>query len=386
MSIGIYTLVGYGDMLADRVRMEAYAQALRVAVRPGSVLADIGTGTGIMAVLACQLGASRVFAIEPSPIIQVAREIAAANHYADKIEFFEDISTKVTLPVRADVIVSDLRGVLPPAEQHIPSIADARRRFLVPGGTLIARKDTIWAAIVEAPERYGKLVDPWEHNTLGQDLSVARRMIVNDLQKARFTPDQLLARPQIWTTVDYAVVENPDFRGELHWTVQRDGIGHGIAVWFETELADDVGFSNAPGEPEAIYGSVFFPWLNPAPLAAGQRVCVDLQANLLEKDYFWRWVTRIEFAARPGEIATQFDQSQLKGAMLSLEKLGKTASTYIPQLSEEGLLRRRVLDLMVGRSSLEEIARQLTIEFPERFARWQQALSFAGGVSAENSR
>src|SRR4030081_2694886 len=96
-----YSLRNYGGMIGDRVRVEAYSRALRSVIRPGSVVVDIGTGPGIFAVLACQLGARRVFAIEANPVIQVAREIAVANHCADKIEFFEDISTNVKLPALA---------------------------------------------------------------------------------------------------------------------------------------------------------------------------------------------------------------------------------------------------------------------------------------------
>src|SRR5262252_9028942 len=104
----MYSLAGYGSMVADRVRVDAYAQALRKTVRSGSVVVEIGTGPGIFAVLACQLGAGKVYAIEPSEIIQVAREVAAANGCAGKIEFFEQLSDRVVLPVRADIILSDL--------------------------------------------------------------------------------------------------------------------------------------------------------------------------------------------------------------------------------------------------------------------------------------
>ncbi len=97
-------------MLEDRIRIDAFYEALRGAIRPGAVVMDIGTGPGVMAILACELGASRVYAIESSEVIQVAREIAAANRCADKIEFFEDLSTNVSIPVKADVIVSDMRG------------------------------------------------------------------------------------------------------------------------------------------------------------------------------------------------------------------------------------------------------------------------------------
>src|SRR2546425_794252 len=130
----MYSLGAYASMIADRVRVEAYAAALRKTVREGSVVVEIGTGPGIFAVLACQFGASRVYAIEPDGIIQVAREVAVANGCANKIEFFEELSDRVTLPGRADVIFSDLRAVLPLFQRHIPVIIDARSRFLVPGG------------------------------------------------------------------------------------------------------------------------------------------------------------------------------------------------------------------------------------------------------------
>ena len=386
MNTGAYSLSGYGDMIADRIRIEAFAEALRRAVRPGMVVMDIGTGPGILAVLACQRGASRVYAIESSEVIQVAREIAVANHCADKIEFFEDLSTKITVPIPADVIISDLRGILPLFGYHIPSIADARRRFLTPGGTLIAHKDLLWAAVVEAPKTYSKVVDAWDHNLLGQDLGAARRKMLNDFRKDRMAPEQLLTVPQLWATLDYTTIESPDVQGTLHWKAERNGTGHGILVWFDVNLCEGVKFSTGPASPETVYGSVFFPWLEPVPLAAGQEICVDLEAKLLEEDYFWRWTTQIASVERPGEIAARFEQSQLQGMILSPAKLHKVGSDYVPRLSEEGIIHRRAFEMMDGKAALEEIARQLTTEFPQRFNDWHKALSYLGPLSQDYSR
>ena len=220
MKIEHYSLSGYGEMIADRVRTGAYMQALRAVIRPGDVVMDIGTGPGIMAVLACQLGAKRVYAIEPGEIIQLAREIAAANQVAEKIEFFEDVSTNVTIPERADVIVSDLRGVLPFYSHHIPAIVDARLRFLAPGGTLIGREDRVWAAVVQAPERYSLIVGAWERELPGQDLSPARRKAVNEIYKMLESPALLITHPELWVALDYMRVEDPDVEGKLTLTVK----------------------------------------------------------------------------------------------------------------------------------------------------------------------
>lgn len=382
----MYSLSGYGQMIADRVRMDAYAQALRSAIRPESVVLEIGAGPGVLSVLACQLGARRVFAIESQSIIQVAREVAATNKCADRIEFFEAMSTEVELPVRADVIVSDLRGILPLFEQHIPSIVDARRRFLAPGGLLIPRLDKIWAAVLEAPKTYGEIVGAWECNSLKQDLQPARRRAVNDVRKMRASPDQLLTEPKLWAALDYTIIENPDVQGRLDWTVQRAGTGHGLLVWFETDLADGVRFSNAPGEAESIYGAFLFPWIHPVPLVPGQVVSAEVEAKLMEDDYVWRWNTHIQPPNPSHDSPLCFKQSQLQGATLSIAALHKQASDHVPHLSAEGLLHRRTLELMDGETPLEKIARRMAAEFPDRFARWQEALSYAGAVSQRFSR
>ena len=382
----MYSLGAYGSMIADRVRAEAYAEALRKTVRKDSVVVEIGTGPGIFAVLACQLGASRVYAIESAEIIQVAREVAAANGCAGKIEFFEQLSDRVTLPTRADVMLSDLRGVLPFFQRHIPAIVDARQRFLAPGGTIIPRRDTVWAAVAHAPKPFGEIIDPWDKNPFNQELAPARVLAVNDGQRVRLSSEQLLTAHRLWTTLDYATIESPDVRGSLEWTVERAGTGHGIVLWFDAELAEGIGFSNAPGTPETVYGSYFFPWAQPVRLEKGQSVCVSLEAKLVECDYVWRWTTRIEPLGGATASTIHFEQSQLAGAVLSPKQLRKIAADYVPLLSEEGLLRRRTLELMDGNATLEEIASKLVAEFPKRFLGKQQALTYAGSISQEYSR
>src|SRR5262245_65519765 len=108
----MYSLAAYGDMIRDRGRMDAYLTALRNAIRPGASVVDIGTGTGIMACLACLCGADRVYAIEPSSAIEPARAIARANGL-EQIHFIEKMSTSVTMTERVDVHVNDLRGCVP---------------------------------------------------------------------------------------------------------------------------------------------------------------------------------------------------------------------------------------------------------------------------------
>src|SRR5690349_9590517 len=100
-------------MIADTTRVRAYARALDAKITSESVVLDIGTGPGFLALLACRAGAARVYAVEPEDVIQVAREVASANGLADRIRFIQARMTDVNLPEPVDGIVADLRGPLP---------------------------------------------------------------------------------------------------------------------------------------------------------------------------------------------------------------------------------------------------------------------------------
>ena len=131
-----------------------------------------------------------------------------------------------------------------------------------------------------SPKSYGEVVDPWDQNPFGQNLSPARQLPVNNVQKVRVSPDQLLNAHKLWATLDYDHIENPDVRGNWEWTVERAGTGHGIVVWFDADLVEGVGFSNAPGAPETVYGSLFLPWSQSVPLEGNQIVCMGLEAKI----------------------------------------------------------------------------------------------------------
>src|SRR5262245_7344676 len=206
----MYSLRGHGEMVADRHRTRAYVEALRRVVKPGALVLDIGTGSGVFSLVACQLGARRVVAVEPGEVILVARESARDCGYADRIEFVQGLSTDLALDEQADVIVSDLRGVLPLFSGHLRSIADARRRLLAPGGTLIPQRDTVKVALVEAPDLYRDQVGPWADHELGVDMKAALRFATNSWHKAKIEPGQLLVEPRVWAELDYATLENPD--------------------------------------------------------------------------------------------------------------------------------------------------------------------------------
>jgi type I protein arginine methyltransferase len=378
----MYSVSAYGGMIRDRIRMEAYEKALQQTITPDSVVIDIGTGTGIHALLACQFGARRVYAIEPASAIHVARETAQANGYGDRIEFIQDLSTQVTLPEQADVIVSDLHGVLPWYTYHIPTILDARKRLLKPGGILLPQSDTVWGTVVEAPELYQEYVHPWQEKPYGLDISAGLRVTTNYWGRGRASSEQFLAEPVSLAIVDYTTVENPNLNVELTWTAKRAGTAHGCMVWFDTTVAPGVHLTSAPDAPEISYGSAFFPWLQAVSLAADDTVSFNLRADWVGGEYVWSWNTRVLSQGQAASIKADFKQSTFWGQLLSPKQLRKPTPVYVPQLNENGQIDRRILESMDSQASLKEIAHQISIEFSARFATWQDALGRVQELSA----
>jgi protein arginine N-methyltransferase 1 len=314
----VYGLIDYCAMIADTVRMDAYRRALERAVTRESVVLDIGTGIGVFAVLARQYGARRVYAVEPGDVIRLARRIAEDSGATEGIEFLQEMSTRITLPERADVMISDLRAVLPLFQHHIPSIVDARKRLLAPGAVLIPQRDTLWAAVVNAPATYRKLIRPWSDD-LGVDMQATEPILTQMSRRVVAAPDQLVTEPRCWATLDYETIASPNVHGRVEWTVAKASTAHGLLLWFDTQLAEGIGFSNAPGAAETIYGNEFFPFTSVVDLEAGDSIEVDLAADLVMDRYVWRWSTRVT-GGGGAPLKASFRQTYLGTEMYSSER------------------------------------------------------------------
>jgi type I protein arginine methyltransferase len=377
----MYSTRDYGAMIADKVRMQAYTEALRAAVKPSDVVLDLGAGTGIFALLACQYGAAQVYAVEPNENIQVAKQLARENGFSDRIQFIQDISTKVTLPDQADVIISDLRGLLPLHGKHIPALVDARKRLLKPGGILIPTRDTLNVCVVEAPELYKEYVGPWDANPYQLRLERARERVTNTWSTGRAKGEQVLTQGQAWGVLDYHHLESSDMQGKLTQRFFRDGTAHGLIVWFDAELIEGIGFSNAPDcqEHAQVYGSAFFPFTHPVDVSENDRAHLELNAVLVNDMYTWRWNTHI--TSGEDQTKASFAQSTFYGTIFSSETLRKRQPGYRPTLNSKGLIEHFIQQHMDGEHSLEAIAQKLLERFPDQFSSLQEAIERAGDSS-----
>ena len=339
-------------------------------------MVEIGTGVGYFAIVACRAGAARVVTIEPDPAIHVAAELASLNGCADRIRFIQDLSSRVSLEP-ADVLVSDLRGVLSPYGSHIPSVVDARRRLLKPEGALIPERDTMWVALAGAPSSSAS-TPPADAEPV--DLGPLDRAIANSWWKTHLTATDLLTAAQPWHTIDYRTVIGADVEGTAELEAERSGDAHGLGVWFDSELYGGHGFSNAPGASRTLYGQAFFPLPMPVPLEAGDRVRVEIRAKFVGSDYVWSWRGRVVSGASAGQ---SFAQSTFYGTPLDAASLRKRADSFVPRLSRGGEAQAWMLSRMSADVSLRAIAEGALAAFPDLFPDFPGALRRVADLSEQ---
>ena len=104
------SILNHITLLGDKARVGAFRAAIEATVRPGDVVVDVGSGTGVLAFFAARAGARRVYAIEETDLIDVAQALARENCLDDRIVFIRGNSLGVALPERAHVLVTETLG------------------------------------------------------------------------------------------------------------------------------------------------------------------------------------------------------------------------------------------------------------------------------------
>ncbi|VAW69589.1 hypothetical protein MNBD_GAMMA09-2541 [hydrothermal vent metagenome] len=248
----------YYQMLSDKIRMEAYRTAIFKTVKSGDIVVDMGAGTGLLGIWALQAGASKVYAIEKTDAINLAREIAKANNYLHKIEFINKNSMDVELPEKAHVLISETLGSFGVDENTIQFTQDARQRFLLDGGTLIPQSIEVFVAALNDRQVYNK-VDFWRHIP-DIDFSPAFELFSRKIMVESVNNRGLLSAPVSMGCIDLTKDMDVSFGARKYMKIEKAGTIHGVAGWFHTVLCDGIEINTAPNSPITHWKQAFFPF------------------------------------------------------------------------------------------------------------------------------
>jgi protein arginine N-methyltransferase 1 len=366
MSSSTEDLLQFHAFLASDInRISRFQRALQATVKPGEVVLDLGAGTGLFGLFACDLGARRVYAVESERIIDLARLLASTHPAKDRIQFLSGFSTRVDLPELVDVIVTDLCGSFGINCGILGLMSDARKRFLKSGGRVIPRSLKLFLAPVENPETYAQ-IEVWSKTILGVDLSAARPFAVNNTYHVSLPQKALLGEPAPWIQRSLEESSESDLRGSAHFVTTRSGTFHGLGGWFEAELGPGITVSNSPLSPTNRYRQFFFPIGSPIAVGPGEPVDVDLQCTTDGES--WRWNIQVG--------GKTFEHSTFLGFPISPSEFSRTASTHVPVLGRRGEALLFVLQSFRSHRSIAEIESDVLRQFGDCFPNSAQSADF----------
>lgn len=353
-------------------RLDQYARAIASRVREGDTVVDLGSGSGILAFLACVAGARRVYAIEAGEAISLGELLAIANGFQDRIEFIRKPSTQVVLPERVDAIVADIHDTFGLQHRGLASYVDARDRFLKPGGALIPTSIELMVAPVEAPDLYQKTIDVWQQRVHGVDVSPLRALAVNQLGAARFEPEQLLAAPARLAAIDLASVHGVHAGGAASVRATRAGTLHGICGSFITTLAEGTVMGNVPGDAGTTnFAQAFFPVDAPVHVGDGDALSMRIDTH---DGAATRW--RVEVTPAGDGPSVQFDHSTLRSEVFPAGGLHKQARDYRPALTPWGAMEHALLGRFDGTCPAADLEDWLNERFGQTLPSRREAAAF----------
>ena len=368
------------SMLADEVRTETFRQAITQEVQPGDVVLDIGCGTGILTYFACLAGARRVYAVEHGDILSLAQMFCRQNGFADRVVFFDDWSTKITLPEPVDVLVTETIGNIGFEEGIVSWVLDAKKRHLKENGRVLPRTLSLCAVPVQTQDDYVD-VSRWDNDYFALDFSAARSVAANNLMWTTFGSKHFLSEPATLLSVNLQQVDKEVFSMARSFQISQDGIMHGIGGWFESEIAPGIHLTNKPKNETPSWNHVLLPLERPLKVKRGDMVEMSIQIRSNASQWHWQ-VTPCSPSRNGHSPQVQVGQTTLAGQLSP----ASPADTIIPARSTDGEIDLFILQRMDGQQTFKELAQDTVTHFPNQFTSHQTALTHIQQVAAYYDR
>jgi predicted RNA methylase len=256
-----FPMLHAASLLSHRLRLSKFQRALQKVVKPESHVVDIGTGTGVLALIAAKAGARSVTAVDVNrESLNYAKKAAEINGFSQRINFVEAHFEDYVPEEQADIVVCEMLSSMLLIEQQVPACAHAAKKILKPGGIILPANASVYAVPVECHsllERFSlfDLKFPKVPQTLG-------RGDAKDLSDA-----VLIAK------FDFNTLDGPAEVNEmLEYTIVEDGNLHGLVGFFKAQLYEDISLGMDDGWRE-----LFLPLVEPVEISKGAKVSIQLR-------------------------------------------------------------------------------------------------------------
>jgi protein arginine N-methyltransferase 1 len=301
MNLSKNTMLLHTVILNDRVRTSSFLEGIRDVVRPDDIVVDIGTGTGVLAIAAAHAGARHVYAIESGKIGEVAQNLFKANSLADRITLIKGHSTKINLPERADVLVSEIIGEEPLEEKVLEVMMDARSRFLKPTARLLPCAIQVFGLPVTIPETVRRslvftpqALQDWQawYNIKFSPLAEIGQ---NSSYKFYFRPSSIrdwksLSTPMLLADIDFSLCKETQIENTATITIDTPGELNGLIAYFKLSITPNRSLTTHPAsvDKDNHWWNPVQVFVDPLSLRAGDQLEVTYKYNVVENTTWYR--------------------------------------------------------------------------------------------------
>ncbi len=281
-------------MMNEQIRNQAYYDGLKAVVTGQSTVFEIGTGSGLLAMMAAKLGAKQVTTCETVPLIaETAQNIIHQNQFENTIKVIAKKSTEieigVDMPAQADILVSEIFSSELLGEHVLPSIEDAKRRLLKPQGKIVPAVGNIMIALFSGEDIRRNLI---VEDSFGFNLQHFNHIVSNKRMIARNDLNiELLSDGFEAFSFNFADEDNfPAQSKRLEIPVKNAGVCYGIVQWMKLDMNGDqqVMFENHPSQTSKVsnWQQCAYLFDTPIEVKAGQVVIVNAAHNRAVP-WFW---------------------------------------------------------------------------------------------------
>lgn len=199
--------------LIDEERTSAFKSAIEKTVRPGDIVVDAGSGTGVLAMFAADAGAKKVYALElDENNAKVLQQIFAANGYGDRIEVIQGDATTLRLPENVDVVVCEMIATGLIEELQVP-VMNNMLRHVNPGYRVVLEQYHCHAELVHQQNiYYGKKFDLLRYE-FPDDASLQSTLLSNRVTYQRVDFSQPVSDDRIAARLEFTAHEGGNVNG-----------------------------------------------------------------------------------------------------------------------------------------------------------------------------
>jgi predicted RNA methylase len=217
-----------GECLLDRKRVQAFEKAINQVVKPGDVVMDVGTGTGILALLAAKAGAEKVFALEiAEDVADFAKKNIESNKLTSTIQVVRGDAKDIFIDSPVKVLTAELLDTCLVAEQQAQALNHLRECGVITSSTILIPKGLDCS--VEALE--------YNFNFYGFEMPFviqARNYGVYE------QVNKTLSNKVIFKKIDFTSPINTHVDEVVEIQIRKDGILNAIRLKSKTQLTDEL--------------------------------------------------------------------------------------------------------------------------------------------------